>query len=116
MKEKHGECRVPGCGRAHYSRGYCKRHYTQVSRHGRTTPERERGKARLCNAPGCTRADCSGDYCRKHARQIKVHGRLTPEREHQRHPPICSYPGCKNPHRAKGLCKKHYAREHRLKS
>jgi len=115
MTSKHGECKVPGCGRPHYSKGCCKRHYTQISRHGCLTPERERGKARICAAPGCTRTDGPGDYCRKHAWQIKVHGRLTPEREHRRYPPVCSFPGCRNPHRARGLCAKHYGREHRMK-
>ena len=69
-------CSVAGCTR-HYAKGHCKKHYTQVARHGRLTPERERGAVRVCTAPGCERADTvrrrgEGEpYCRKHARQVR---------------------------------------------
>jgi hypothetical protein len=74
-------CRVPGCERRHYAKDLCKKHYAQVLRHGRLTPEREVGPRRVCLAEGCGRVDTVKGHCRKHHRQIQIHGRLTPERE-----------------------------------
>ncbi|MHC4661733.1 MAG: hypothetical protein ACYS8W_08590 [Planctomycetota bacterium] len=116
MPKKSSECLVAGCGQPFYAKGYCNRHYTQVLRHGRLTPEKERGKVKICQAPGCARTDCIGDYCKKHYRQIRKHGHLTPEREHGFGISGCSYPGCRNPHRAKGLCSRHYFHERYIKS
>jgi hypothetical protein len=74
-------CRSRGCEGRHYARDLCKRHYAQVLRHGRLTPEKERVAVRVCVVEGCGRKDTIHWHCRKHARQLKVHGRLTPERE-----------------------------------
>jgi hypothetical protein len=102
------------CQGRHYSRGCCKKHYAQMLRHGRLTPERERGVMRVCKVKGCGRQDTIDWHCRKHARQIRVHGRLTPEREHLMGLEGCSVKRCKEPHRAKGKCASHYNAE-RLK-
>ena len=108
-------CEAPGCGAKNYARAgkharLCKKHGAQVNRHGRLTPERERGVKLVCVADGCTRTDTFGrpPHCRKHACQIRTHGRLTPEREHQMGNEKCRTPGCKNKHRAKGYCVTHY--------
>ncbi len=108
MARKPRKCLAASCEAKHYAKGYCKKHYTQISRHGRLTPERERGVVRVCVAAGCGRTDTVGQYCRKHARQMRTHGRLTPEREHQMGNTGCRVRGCPNKHRAKGYCVKHY--------
>ncbi len=104
-------CKVETCQIRHYAKGYCKKHYTQVLRHGKLTPERERGIVRVCKVEGCGRTDTIAWYCRKHKRQLRVHGRLTPEREHVMGREGCAVARCKEPHRAKGFCAKHYNRE-----
>lgn len=101
-------CSVPDCGLIHYAKGYCKKHNTQVSRHGRLTPERERNVVRTCKVEKCGRHDVTTDLCKKHARQVRIHGRLTPEREHIMGNVGCIVVGCKKPHRSKGYCTKHY--------
>lgn len=108
MARKLRKCSVRDCENKHYAKAYCKKHYTQVARHGRLTPERERGVVRVCLVEGCERTDTIGQYCRKHARQIRTHGRLTPEREHQMGNVGCRVSGCEAKHRAKGYCVKHY--------
>lgn len=108
---KERVCSVAGCTARHYAQDYCKKHYAQVLRHGRLTPERERGEVRVCKVEGCDRTDTIKWYCRKHARQLRIHGRLTPEREHRLGVDGCQVARCAQPHRAKGYCAKHYNQE-----
>lgn len=108
LVSRERKCDVDGCQARHYAKEYCKKHYTQVLRHGKLTPDRERGVVRVCKVEGCERTDTIQWYCRKHARQLRVHGRLTPEREHVMGFEGCRVPRCDQPHRAKGLCAKHY--------
>jgi hypothetical protein len=108
LPTKERKCSVDNCQARHYAKDYCKKHYAQVLRHGKLTPERERGAVRVCLAEGCNRTDTIRWYCRKHARQIRVHGHLTPDREHVMGFEGCRVPRCDEPHRAKGFCAKHY--------
>ena len=105
---KERKCTAAGCTSRHYALDLCKKHYAQVLRHGKLTPERERGAVRVCLAEGCGRTDTIHFHCRKHARQMRVHGKLTPDREHVMGREGCSVARCKNEHRAKGLCAPHY--------
>jgi hypothetical protein len=108
-----GYCCVEHCDRLNYSRGWCKRHYMQVLRHGHLTLESERGVPRDCAADGCSvTGDVSG-YCRRHARQIKIYGELRPDREYMTGKKICSEEDCGLRVRARGLCAKHYTRRRR---
>lgn len=107
-KPRAKACSAPKCSTRHYAKDLCKKHYAQALRHGRLTPELERGAARVCKVPDCGRTDTIRWHCRKHARQITVHGRLTPEREHVMGSVGCRVRGCPEPHRATGLCVKHY--------
>lgn len=104
-------CEVKNCGAKHYSKGTCKKHYTQVKRHGKLTPESERGAPRAqCRALKCLEFYSSKKtgLCRRHHQQVLVHGRLVPEREHVMGREGCRKRGCKERHRAKGYCTKHY--------
>lgn len=107
-------CGDPGCCATHYAKAHCKKHYTQIARHGKLTPERERGVQLVCAAEACrqrgrfSRQEAIRGYCKKHARQILLHGRLAPEREHEMGHTGCAKPGCPAPHRAKGYCIAHY--------
>jgi hypothetical protein len=106
IKEK--TCTVEKCSARHYAKGFCKKHYAQVLKHGKLAPERERGAIRVCKVEKCGRTDTINWYCRKHARQIRVYGKLTPEREHVMGRQGCVISKCKEKHRAKGFCTRHY--------
>lgn len=108
-----GYCSVEHCERLAYAKGYCKRHYMQVLRHGHLTLELERGGPKGCEAPECNLAQSSGGHCRKHARQIKLYGELRPDREYMTGKTVCSEEGCNTKVRARGLCAKHYTRKRR---
>jgi len=106
-------CTADDCLARYYARGFCKKHYAQTLRHGRLTPELERGLVRTCPATGCGRTsddhDFVGDHCRKHARQIELFGRLAPETERVFGVRRCTASRrCREPVRAKGLCASHY--------
>lgn len=108
-----GYCVVEHCDRLAYAKGYCKRHYMQVLRHGHLTLESERGGPKQCDAPECEKDAVSGGYCRKHSRQIKIYGELRPDREYMTGKKVCSEQDCENKVRARGLCAKHYTRRRR---
>jgi len=111
-------CSVRGCAQGHYGKGFCKKHYTQLERHGRLTLERERGSDRHCSTPKCRgrgahRRLGGGYHCAKCHAKNKAEGKsdAAPRQE-------CSVRGCDSPHRAKGFCTKHYnaARWRRIKA
>jgi hypothetical protein len=89
--------------------GYCPRHYQQMRRHGRLTPEREYGhRSGTCCVGGCQHAEVARSYCFRHYQQVRRYGRLTPERERSYGRTDCQISGCNGRHAARGLCKKHY--------
>lgn len=109
-----GRCTVRGCGRDHYARGWCMRHYMQWLDHGRRlSRRRERDDLAIefgvCRAPYCILDAAVRGYCRKHAAQVREHGRLVPKRELGLER-LCRLPGCGEPHWARGYCMGHYNR------
>ena len=102
-------CQAPGCERLALTRGYCPRHYQQIRRCGRLTPEREYShRNERCGVEHCQAPQVAKGYCFRHYQQIRRHGQLTPEREHIWGRTGCQIPGCPNPHSARGYCRKHY--------
>jgi hypothetical protein len=58
---------VDRCEEEQVAKGYCFRHYQQVRRYGRLTPERERIYGRkACEVPGCEEKHSSRGFCKKH--------------------------------------------------
>ena len=102
-------CMVKGCGRGPCVAGYCPRHYQQIRRHGRLTPEREYHKrGERCMVEGCRDQQVAKGYCFRHYQQVRRYGRLTPERERLYGRLSCRIPGCEEKHSSKGYCKRHY--------
>ena len=101
-------CTIENCENQHYAKGYCRKHYIQIQRYGRLTPETEKGRHGVCIVEGCNNKHKAQGYCSKHYQQVHKHGRLTPEREKKLHK-ICKFDICANVPIAKGLCAKHYA-------
>jgi hypothetical protein len=108
-----GFCVVEYCDRLPYAKGYCKRHYTQILRHGHLTSDSDGREVPKCSAPDCEKDQVSKGYCRKHGRQMKTYGELRPDREYMTGKKVCSESDCGLPVRAKGLCAKHYTRKRR---
>lgn len=100
-------CIVMGCSmEKHYSRGMCKRHYTEWWK-GREVP----GGPPIRQVPSCSQAECnaavlSRNLCRGHYNalmktappKLKERGRL------------CDVKGCGRPHESQGLCGTHALR------
>ena len=87
MSEIHQEteathCKASRCSRRAHTTGLCSRHYQQVRRHGRLTPEREyHPRGEVCIVEGCPKPQIARGLCYRHYQQVRRHGRLTPERE-----------------------------------
>ena len=63
-------CRAHNCEQGERTAGYCPRHYQQVRRHGRLTPERERVYGRTtCQIANCPERHAARGYCKKHYMQ-----------------------------------------------
>lgn len=110
-------CRVPDCERTAQTAGYCPRHYQQVRRHGRLTPEleyraRQQSGPILCQVPGWEEKSVARSYCARHYQQIRRHGRLTQERERAYGRKTCQVRGCRDKHVARGYCRKHCQQIH----
>ena len=57
-------CSFPGCTAPHHARGYCKSHYSQVRRRGKS--KRTKGRASQCEIAGCSRLAVRNKRCAKH--------------------------------------------------
>ena len=63
-------CRAQGCNQEARTSGHCPRHYQQIRRHGRLTPERERIYGRTkCQVATCQERHAARGYCKKHYMQ-----------------------------------------------
>lgn len=114
----HQICSAPNCDKYARTSGMCPRHYQQVRRHGRLTPELEyQSRGNQCDAKDCEELPVASGHCARHYQQIRRYGRLTPERERNFNPmPSCMIPGCDAKHAARGYCKKHYMSEYYFNS
>ena len=108
-------CKAPQCSRQARTAGYCPRHYQQVRRHGRLTPEREYAhRGNTCGVENCQEGQVAKGYCFRHYQQVRRYGRLTPERERLYGRSVCKVPGCDEKHSSRGYCKRHYMSEYYL--
>lgn len=106
----HRTCAAEGCDRRLYGKGYCKTHYEQFMKTGRTRPIRSYVRyGGECAADGCSRQSHSKGYCKTHYLRLERTGNLDRIRE-QNSEPACSVDGCEKPIHAKGYCGTHYAR------
>ena len=111
----NGTCRAPECGRVARTARCCPRHYQQIRRHGRLTPEREyRSRGGVCSVGACDKAQIAKGLCFRHYQQIRRYGRLTPERERAYGRTGCRVSDCTERHSSRGFCKRHYMSEYYL--
>jgi len=110
----HQICSAPNCDKYARTTGMCPRHYQQVRRYGRLTPELEyQSRGKQCAVKECEELPVARGHCVRHYQQVRRYGRLTPERERNFNTkPSCMIPGCDAKHAARGYCKKHYMSEY----
>jgi len=103
-------CKSESCDRQAQTAGFCPKHYQQIKKYGRLTPEREYQPQlnATCKVEDCGHIPIAKGYCYRHYQQIRRHGRLTPERERIYGRTHCQVPGCENRHTARGYCRCHY--------
>lgn len=68
-------CSIPGCGKPHSSRGWCKMHHTRWLRRG--SLERKGRRTGTCSVEGCDNPIRNRGWCLRHYERWRRHG--TPE-------------------------------------
>lgn len=90
--------------KTHYARGLCECCYKRLRDRG-TLEYAPRGQT--CTLEGCDKKRVAKGYCKPHWRAWRQYGDPLLKKPYGR--TGCEYPLCPNPHRAMGLCTKHYA-------
>lgn len=102
-------CSVKDCGRAYFSRGYCRAHKARWDRtgdvqtdHPIAPPSRGGNKCKdeTCDSAARSAGFCSFHYGRWFAAGNRAVGAAAP----------CTAEDCARPQRSRGLCERHYAR------
>lgn len=88
-------CSIEGCEKPLYAKGVCVTHYSRMK------------PGRACGFEGCTGTVHSGYYCPTHYSQRKKTGEMRPIK-YIRPGGKCGEPDCDRPHKARGLCRRHY--------
>lgn len=99
-------CKIEGCGRTAFARGWCAMHYSRWQRNGDTNIASRSRPARLCSVVDCERTHYGRGYCNLHHQRWRKYG--DPLSDGTRERGRCGYAGCNRPHAAKGLCKAHW--------
>jgi HNH endonuclease len=72
---KDGPCRVEGCNRSRFARGWCNSHWARWRKYG--DPEHvvvKVAKAEQCRLVGCTQQAVRREYCNRHYRKWLKYG------------------------------------------
>jgi len=69
-------CSVEGCGKKYYAKGYCKKHYGRVLKHGSTQLPIKVKEPKICKVEGCNKPHEAKGYCSAHYSQMQRHGKI----------------------------------------
>jgi len=97
------KCRARGCDREARVRNLCAKHYMQVLRHGRLTPNTRREG---CLVIGCKNKHVARGYCQKHYKQLTRYGKISGEKQAIKK--LCAVVNCNKKVWSRGLCNKHH--------
>lgn len=86
-------CNLGTCGRRHYAKGLCRRHYDPATR-----AQRRENPERICEVDGCENVHNSRGMCSTHYKRWQASQRR------------CGVDGCKKTYARGGYCRGHYER------
>ncbi|PHE64143.1 hypothetical protein COF68_04650 [Bacillus toyonensis] len=101
-------CKLFGCKRTVYAKGYCSSHYEQY-RNGREVGEIKEYRT-ICSVENCKVKHYAKGYCKRHYIQISKQGKILPDKI-----TVCVVEDCNEKHHAKGFCRRHYYQSRRCK-
>lgn len=119
MTDPSKKCAFLGCNKVTSARGYCQSHYTQMWRgkpltpiHPGSRPHPPQKNIGACTVEACEKPQVTGQMCYRHYRFFLKYG--VPDGPPTVEAPevLCSFEGCTQIHRAKGLCSTHYSQQH----
>lgn len=103
------KCTVEGCNNIKKTKYYCDKHYTQIVRHGRLTPEREYKKEKaICSIENCDKKVYAKILCRWHWMLQRKQKRQEEFDLGNQDIKICKVDSCNEIVLAKGYCRRHY--------
>lgn len=109
---KNIKCKVVNCNNESYGlKEYCRKHYLQIQRHGRLTPEKERNtiaKGQICCIANCNKSVYAKNLCENHWRQERKNIIENEINLGIRKVSKCKVEGCEEYSKIKGYCKRHY--------
>lgn len=113
MSEKN-ICSIEECDNKHYSRGYCRKHYERLRRHGNPYwTEKKREVFEKCQSKDCDRAHFAKGFCVKHYTRLRKNGhhkRIFKQQPDRYKGVKCKIYNCQNVNLVYGYCSKHYQR------
>jgi len=69
-------CKIKGCDRQYYSKGYCHLHYQRLLVTGSPNRTLQMNKGKVCKAPGCDKSAAVKGYCPMHYERWRQHHSL----------------------------------------
>lgn len=109
----HRACDVGGCGRSHYSRGWCEKHYRRWLRNGTTRSVRTvYSEDATCSIEDCDQPVDARGWCHGHHQRWLRTGDVEADvpLDRRRQPETCEVDDCAKESHAKRLCRAHRER------
>lgn len=104
----HRTCKIDGCGRKHYARGYCNKHWQRWRTHGDPNFVTKH-VPKVCKEDNCETTQIARGWCQHHYDAWRIHGDPLHHEKNQR-PDTCTAKSCERPVEAVEWCDMHYRR------
>lgn len=102
----HRTCKIDGCERKHYGRGYCSKHWQRLRTHGDPNYVTKH-IPKKCKESGCSKTQIARGWCQHHYDAWRIHGDPLHHEKNQK-PTICAVNECGKTVEFLNWCEPHY--------
>lgn len=116
---KNRKCEFEGCGRKHFSKGYCTKHVARLNKYGHPAIAGRKSAgsfAGICFVMTCGRMVSAKGLCNAHWLNLRRFGIIEPEPKRIKRTPgvdVCIVDDCTSPAGSRDLCSTHRSRLYR---